>query len=400
MKISTLSLNQFSRDCRIIARLSQNDYTIVMSQHFFSSQLRQQLSKLSTWLFILTTILLHIVLLESAALKEWTPKPTLENLPNIAVSLHPSTEAQAPTADKAEANPNKAFTIARAPRPQVTHAVQIEPKAEDLAIPPAETVVVEASEIADQKPAETQAPIGEETVAAAPEFKLRVPESVEMQMEITHTKVNGNPTTGVGSLSWERANDKYRLSIEAGINLLITNLNLLTITSEGHIDLFGLTPVISNDIRRTRPATAIHFNHTDKTISFSASNKIVAMENGAQDAVSVLLQLAAIGNAKEAQLTAGREFSIQVAEGRDATPFLFRVIGEEEIDSKLAADTGKLMTIHVSRPPKPGFYNSQLDIWFAPSIGWYPVQIRNTESNGSITNQVVVALKQKINREN
>jgi hypothetical protein len=400
VKIFTLSLNQFSRDCRIIARLSQNDYTIVMSQHFFSSQLPQQLSKLSTWLFILTTILLHIVLLESAALKEWTPKPTLENLPNIAVSLQPRTVEQAPATDKAKVNPKKSAEVTKALRPQVTHAAQIEAKAEDLAIPPTEPVVTQAIQVADQKPAEAQAPIGDETVAALPEFKLRVPESAEMQMEITHTKVNGNPTTGVGSLTWERANGKYRLSIEAGINLLITNLNLLTITSEGHIDLFGLTPVISNDIRRTRPATAIHFNHTEKTISFSASDKIVAMENGAQDAVSVLLQLAAIGNAKEAQLTPGREFTIQVAEGRDATPFLFRVIGEEEIESKLAAETGKLMTIHISRPPKPGFYNSQLDIWFAPSLGWYPVQIRNTESNGNITNQVVVALKQKINREN
>ncbi|MBC3807147.1 DUF3108 domain-containing protein [Undibacterium seohonense] len=371
-----------------------------MSQHFFSSQLRQQLSKLSTWLFLLTTILLHIVLLESAGLKEWTPKPTLEDLPNITVSLRPSTEALPPTEDKAKLSPKQSTPIAKAPRPQATKAAQIETKTEDLAIPASESAVKETSEVVEPKPTEIQAPIDEKSAEALPEFSLRVPESAEMQMEITHTKVNGNPTTGVGSLSWERANGKYRLSIEAGINLLITNLNLLTITSEGHIDLFGLTPVISNDIRRTRPATAIHFNHTEKTISFSASNKIVAMENGAQDAVSVLLQLAAIGNAKEPQLTAGKELTIQVAEGRDATPFLFRVIGEEEIDSKLAAETGKLMTVHVSRPPKPGFYNSQLDIWFAPSLGWYPVQIRNTESNGSVTNQVVVALKQKINREN
>ena len=120
------------------------------------------------------------------------------------------------------------------------------------------------------------------------------------------------------------------------------------------------------------------------------------MENGAQDAVSLLIQLAAIGYANAAQFETGKEFTIQVAEGKDATPFLFQVIGEEEIDSKLAADTGKIMTVHITRPPKPGFYNSQLDIWLAPSLGWYPVQIRNTESSGTVTNQIVVALKQKI----
>jgi hypothetical protein len=58
------------------------------------------------------------------------------------------------------------------------------------------------------------------------------------------------------------------------------------------------------------------------------------------------------------------------------------------------------MTVHITRPPKPGSYNSQLDIWLAPSLGWYPVQIRNTESSGTVTNQIVVALKQKINLSN
>jgi len=41
----------------------------------------------------------------------------------------------------------------------------------------------------------------------------------------------------------------------------------------------------------------------------------------------------------------------------------------------------------VTRPPRPGLYNSTLELWFAPAYHWYPVQIRNTEPNGAVTTQ-------------
>jgi hypothetical protein len=32
----------------------------------------------------------------------------------------------------------------------------------------------------------------------------------------------------------------------------------------------------------------------------------------------------------------------------------------------------------------------------APSLSWYPVQIRNTESNGTVTNQIVTEFKNRV----
>jgi hypothetical protein len=43
----------------------------------------------------------------------------------------------------------------------------------------------------------------------------------------------------------------------------------------------------------------------------------------------------------------------------------------------------------LSRPPKPGSYNSRLDIWLSPERGWYPVRIRNLEASGAVTTQTV-----------
>lgn len=385
---------------RLIARLSQNDYTIVMNKQFFSSPVLHALTKWSTWLFILASILLHIFLLESSAWKDWAPKSVSNEIPHITVSLTPAVPDKEPattpveTSKTVKASP-AASTAISTTKAAPTKTDQEEAATQQVENPPEVATVATASETE----ATTMEMKDASSSTAAPEFTLRVPDSAEMQLEITNTKVNGNPTTGVGSMMWDSYAGKYKISIEAGINLLITTLNLLTITSEGFIDVYGLMPIISNDVRKTRAATTIHFNHQEKTISFSASNKVIAMENGAQDAASVLIQLAAIGYADATQLAVGKEFSIQVAEGRDATPFLFRVVGEEEIDSPINPETNKLLTVHITRPPKPGFYNSQLDIWLAPSVGWYPVQIRNTESNGTVTNQRVIALKQKLNLE-
>ncbi|MFZ6818471.1 DUF3108 domain-containing protein [Undibacterium sp. Ji22W] len=376
-----------------------------MSKHFFSSPFLPAFTKWSTWLFILATILLHIFLLESSAWKDWSPKPVIESAPHITVSLRPESSDSART-DPSTDTPKPVKAIASTPN-KVTPAPAVGTTDSAVSVNvqdvPPNTVQQDLSSdklvtTIDADPKVTDAADTMST-SGLPEFRLRIPETAEMQLEITNTKVNGSPTTGVGSLLWESYNGKYKISIEAGVNLFITTLNLLTITSEGYIDVFGLMPIVSNDIRKNRAATAIHFNHQEKTISFSSSNKVIPMENGAQDAVSVLIQLAAIGYADPTQLSAGKEFSIQVAEGRDATPFLFRVTGEEEIISPLDPTNNKLLTIHITRPPKPGFYNSQLDIWLAPSLGWYPVQIRNTESSGTVTNQRVIALKQKVNLE-
>ena len=67
----------------------------------------------------------------------------------------------------------------------------------------------------------------------------------------------------------------------------------------------------------------------------------------------------------------------------------FHLVGEEELETRM----GRLVTWHLRRPPKPGTYSSQLDIWLAPSMQWYPVQIRNTEANGALTTQTVTQIR-------
>ena len=226
---------------------------------------------------------------------------------------------------------------------------------------------------------------------APPRYAVRPLESVKIDMALVRIKPGENDTYGVASITWEVKDGRYGMQIEAGVDLVFTSINLYQLSSEGRLDSFGIAPEKSTETRRTRSSTATHFNRDDKTISFSASNKTVAMNEGAQDRATFVMQLASIGYADETQIFPGQKIELQVAEDKDATLFYFKVIAKEDIDTKL----GKISAWHLMRAPRPGSYNSKLDIWLAPAFGWYPVQIRNTEKNGTVTEQTAIKMTQK-----
>jgi hypothetical protein len=155
------------------------------------------------------------------------------------------------------------------------------------------------------------------------------------------------------------------------------------LTSEGTVGAAGFEPHEATEKRRGRSQTATHFKREQGAITFSASPASVPMASGAQDKATLPLQLAAIARADPSQFDGGVE--ILVGEDKGATIFRFVVVGQEEIETPLGSTTAW----HLSRPPRPGAYSAQLDIWLAPKHGWYPVQIRNTESSGAVTTQTV-----------
>jgi hypothetical protein len=207
--------------------------------------------------------------------------------------------------------------------------------------------------------------------------------SATFDMTVARVDADGTKWTGSAAMTWHTDGSKYKASVEAGISLLVTRLNLLVLRSEGTVDDFGIAPATATEKRARRAETATHFNRDSGTISFSASERSYPLLVGAQDKATVPFQLGGIGRADVNQF--GSDIDIQVGEEKEATIFRFQLVGEEELDTKL----GKLVTWHLSRPPKPGTYSSRLDIWLAPGMNWYPVQIRNTEASGALTTQTV-----------
>jgi hypothetical protein len=219
---------------------------------------------------------------------------------------------------------------------------------------------------------------------AAPEarrYKVDMPPSADITLDVARTDANGTKWSGDALLSWRVAPSGYHVKIEAGIRVVFAHVNLLTLTSEGTVGDEGFVPTLMTEKRRGRAMTATHFNRQDGTLTFSASAAKYPLVPGAQDKASVPLQLTAIARGDPKQLSGN--IDILVGEDRDASVFTFTVAGQEQIDTPL----GRIATWHLVRPPKPGSYNSRLELWLAPGYGWYPVQIRNVEASGAVTTQ-------------
>jgi Protein of unknown function (DUF3108) len=214
-------------------------------------------------------------------------------------------------------------------------------------------------------------------------YKVDLPPAADIVLDVARTDANGTQWSGDALLSWTLTPTSYKIRVEAGITVVFAHVNLLTLTSEGAVGDEGFMPALMTEKRRGRSMTATHFNRKDGRLTFSASEANYPLVWGAQDKASVLLQLTAIARGDPQQLSGN--IDILVGEDRDASVFSFVVLGQEQIDTGM----GRIATWHLARPPKPGSYNSRLDLWLAPDYGWVPVQTRNLEASGAVTTQTV-----------
>ncbi|UVW29217.1 DUF3108 domain-containing protein [Massilia sp. H6] len=238
---------------------------------------------------------------------------------------------------------------------------------------------VEAATMASADPA--PAPVPGDPVRR---YKIDVPPPADITLDVARVDADGTRWSGQAILSWKHdGSGAYRVRIEAGIGIMFARVNLVVLTSEGQLGSAGLAPLKMTEKRRGRALTATHFDWPDNKLTFSASQASYVLQPGAQDKATVPLQLAAIARGDPAQLDG--EIDMFVGEDRDGSVYSFKAAGLEQIDTPM----GRLHTVRLTRPPKPGSYRSRLDIWLAPAHGWMPVQIRSSEANGAVTTQTV-----------
>ncbi len=309
------------------------------------------------------------------------PAPVPRPRPKRAPLVAPEPVAEpAPSVDPApEPRQDTAITApAASPSPEIAALVP-------LAQPTPNDAPDAAPEVTAAQADEAEKPSAE---AAAPEprrYKVSLPPSAQLALDVVRVNPDGTVWNGEGAMAWRLNSGSYKMSVEAGIRLLVARVNLLILTSEGTLDEAGIAPVTATEQRRGRAQTATHFNRSAGRITFSASERSYPLLPGAQDKATLPMQLAGIGRANSGLFRHGDAIEVLVGEDKEANTFRFLVLGQEQLETKL----GTLQTWHLSRPPKPGAYSSRLDVWLAPGRDWYPVQIRNSEANGAVTTQIV-----------
>jgi hypothetical protein len=220
-------------------------------------------------------------------------------------------------------------------------------------------------------PGGTTAAGGEASGTIAGTQALRIPGSVTLDFEATG-QTGASPQRGVfGELVWLQDGSRY----DGRLTLKAVFFTLLNWHSTGRIGPSGLEPERYSESRKAEVAS--HFVRDQGQIVFSNNAPSVPLLAGAQDRMSVMMQLGGLLAASPGRYPAGTKISIQTVGVRDGDVWVF-VVGDEE---KLSLPAGEYTARKLTRTPRRDF-DRKLELWLAPQYGYLPVRIRQTEANG------------------
>lgn len=220
----------------------------------------------------------------------------------------------------------------------------------------------------------TGAPPGPIQVAAA--MRFTVPGSMRLRYTVA-AQVRGQARAGESELVWRHDGESY----EARLEVDAAPLPKRTQRSTGRITPDGLAPLRFSE--KLRNEQAAHFERDAGKVSFSSNRPDAALLAGAQDRLSVLLQLAAMLAGQPEKFPPSATVIVQTAGTRDAEQWLFTVEQEES----LHLPGGTVSALKLTRNPRKEF-DQKLEIWLAPGMDYVPVRLRLTQPNGDSLDQL------------
>ncbi|HEY2254470.1 MAG TPA: DUF3108 domain-containing protein, partial [Variovorax sp.] len=200
---------------------------------------------------------------------------------------------------------------------------------------------------------------------------LRIPGSVRLAFAAT-AQQGTRPMQGVfGELVWLQDGTHY----DADLSWTFLFKTLRSQHSTGAIGPTGIEPLRYSDTRKTEVAS--HFVRDQGKIVFSNNAPSTPLRPGAQDRLSVMMQLGGLLAGDPAHYPPGTVISMQTVGPKDAEIWSFTV-GEEET---LSLPAGQFQAVKLTRNPRQPF-DDKIELWLAPSLGWLPVRVRQTQTNG------------------
>jgi hypothetical protein len=222
--------------------------------------------------------------------------------------------------------------------------------------------------------AQTQTP-GE--VATAPESaqRLRIPGSTRLKYDI-NGEVKGFRYFANGELLWLHDGATYDARLEISHFLLGSRVQ----TSKGNLTEHGLEPIRFGD--KVRSEVAAHFERNKNKVSFSANTPDAPLLSGAQDQLSVFIQLAAMLGGDADRFGVGTHIPFQAIGPRSSESWDF-VVGPAE---SMALPGGQVKAVKLTRDPT-GEHDPKVEVWLAAEMDYVPVRIRLSQSNGDFVEQ-------------
>ena len=199
-----------------------------------------------------------------------------------------------------------------------------------------------------------------------------VPASLNLQYDVSSNKF---PFRLNAELGWQQDGASYDAKLSFGA------FGLRRVqTSRGQIASDGLAPLRFSD--KYRSEVAAHFVREKGKVTFSANTPDAPLLAGAQDRLSVVLQLAAMVAGDPERFVRASTITLQIIGPRDVDIWLFTV----EEDETLSLPGGPQATRKLVRNPRREF-DQKVELWLAPALGYLPARIRITEANGDYIDQ-------------
>ncbi|WP_174364178.1 DUF3108 domain-containing protein [uncultured Caballeronia sp.] len=283
---------------------------------------------------------------QAPALPAQPPKPAPKPAPQPAQPTHAITTAQQ-TAEAAQA----------AQAAQAQQSAQAAQAAQAAAKAASDTAAAQAASAAAAKP-------------AASGDKFDVPPTGDLRYD---TLINGvmNQT---GTIHWINSAQHY----EMVVSIPLPFVGPFVYSSKGHIDGFGIAPEQYSEQRGRRAADITVFDRSTKQLVYTRTPNSQPLVDGAQDRFSVVMQLASLVRGSPDTYKPGvvRQFSVADNDSNELWPI--ETVGDENVPAR----DGNVQARHFTRLARRDNDRRRLDIWLAPSIGWLPVRIVQTEPNG------------------
>ena len=172
-------------------------------------------------------------------------------------------------------------------------------------------------------------------------------------------------------LLWQHDGNRYEARQEIGAFLVGSRAQ----RSVGTINAQGLLPERFSD--RSRSEQAAHFDYSKGRVIFSANTPDAALGPGAQDRLSVFIQLGALLAADTGRFVPGTQITLTTVSARTADRWTFSVDATETLD----LPAGPTEALKLQRLPRKD-YDQKAELWVAPALGYLPVRIRITQANG------------------
>jgi hypothetical protein len=218
--------------------------------------------------------------------------------------------------------------------------------------------------------AAASAPAAAQASVEPPVYATRPPASARLQYDVQVGRFSVS-----GELQWRNQSGAYELSLRASA----LGITAMEQSSRGSFDSAGLAPHRFEDSRRGRAARAVNFQREAGKILYSASSAESPLPRGAQDRLSVLVQLTAIAAANPQALVPGAHFDLYVAGLRaDGELWVFTVV---DVDAQGQA--------HLRRNPR-GPYDSRVEVWLDPQRGHWPARALFADQNGGTSLELLL----------